>query len=156
MGVTTHRWWVFVVMSIGVLLHPALGHAGTADDQISLADVKKQTQELLHSLKAYTADQRDEAVQKTKAALDDLDERIDALEARIHSRWDRMDEGAREKARANLKALRERRRQVAAWYDKLKSSSAEAWEDVKQGFSDAYRALDDLWEETEEDSRSKP
>jgi len=56
---------------------------------------------LFQALKAYTADQRDEAIQKTKAALDNVDKRIDALGTHIDNKWDKMDKAAREKARAS-------------------------------------------------------
>lgn len=156
MSLGRQAWLVVVVMSLGVLVNPLLGHAGASDDKTSMADVKQQTQELLHSLKAYTADQRDEAVHKAKAALDDLDKRIAALEARVRTHWDQMDEATRTKVTANLKELRERRTRLAAWYGELKTSSRDAWEDVKKGFSDAYRALDDVWEKTDQESRPKP
>jgi chromosome segregation ATPase len=100
---------------------------------------------LIQALGAYTADQRDEAVQRAKTALNNLDERIDALEKRIDDNWDQMNKAAREKARANLKALRKQRNEVAEWYGSLKTSSADAWEHIKKGFSDAYKALGDAW-----------
>ena len=93
-------------------------------------------QDVLQALQGYAADQRDEAVRKTKTALDNLDSRIDALETSIDSNWDRMDKAAREKARANLKALRKQRTELAEWYGSLKSSSADAWEHAKKGFSE--------------------
>ena len=142
---------VLVLMFIGLLATPPLCRADPSDDETSIGDVKQETKELLQTLKAYSADQRDEAIQKAKAALDNLDKRIDALEARIDSNWDKMDAAAREKARADLKALREQRTKVAEWYGGLKSSSVEAWEHVKKGFSDAYRALDDAWEKSEKE-----
>lgn len=153
---TTQVGWFGIVMFLGVLAVAPPGHAGTSDDQTSMADVRKQTQELLQTLKAYTADQRDEAVQKSKAALDDLDHRIDALDAQIHADWDKMDKAAREKARRNLDALREQRARVAEWYGKMKNSSGDAWEDMKKGFSDAYQSLDEAWEKAEKEYHSKP
>lgn len=115
-------------------------------DKTTAKEVKQEMQALLQTLKGYTADQRDEAVRKTKTALDNLDSRIDALETSIDNNWDRMDKAAREKARANLKALHKQRTELAEWYGSLKSSSADAWEQVKKGFSDAYKALSDAWE----------
>jgi len=86
-----------------------------------------------------------------KAALDNFDKRIDALETRIDSDWDKMDRAAREKIRASLSALRKQRAQAAEWYGNLKSSSADAWGHMKKGFSDAYRALSDAWEKSEKE-----
>ena len=59
-----------------------------------------------------------------------------------------MNKAAREKARANLKALRKQRNEVAEWYGGLKASSADAWEHMKKGFSDAYKSLGDAWEKS--------
>jgi len=148
--------FALVVMVIAILGRAPLCHAATSSDDASIEDVKRETKELLQTLKAYSADQRDEAIQKTKTALDRLDKRIEALEARIDRDWDKMDAAAREKARANRKALREQRAQVAEWYGKLKGSSVEAWEHVKKGFADAYRALSDAWEASETEPDTHP
>lgn len=115
---------------------------------MSIKEVKQKTQDLIQALGAYAADQRDEAIEKTKTGLDELDKRIDALETRIDNNWDQMNKAASEKARANLKALRKQRTEVAEWYGRLKTSSADAWEHMKKGFSDAYKKLSDTWEKS--------
>ena len=143
--------YVWILMLIAVLGMTPLSYAESSNDKTSIEDVKKQTHDFLQVLKSYTADQRDEAILKTKAALDDLDKRIDALEKHIDDNWDKMDKAARENARASLDALRKRRTQVAEWYGSLKSSSADAWGHMKKGFSDAYGALYDAWEKSEKD-----
>jgi len=120
-------------------------------DKTTAKEVKQEMQDLLQTLKGYAADQRDEAIQKTKTVLNNLDSRLDALETSIDNNWDKMDKAAREKARANLKALRKQRTELAEWYGSLKSSSAGAWEQVKKGFSDAYTALSDAWEKVEKE-----
>ncbi|MFO7913663.1 MAG: hypothetical protein R6V15_16025 [Desulfotignum sp.] len=71
---------------------------------------------------------------------------MDALESRVDNEWDQMTQAAREKARANLKALRQQRNELAEWYVSFKNSSAGAWEQMKKGFSDAYQAMKDSWE----------
>jgi chromosome segregation ATPase len=117
-------------------------------DETSIKEVKQKTQDLLQALGGYTADQRDEAVERTQTALDSLDKRIDALETRIDNNWDQMNETARENGRASLKALRKQRTEVAEWYDKLKTGSADTWEQTKKGFSDAYKNLSGTWEKS--------
>ena len=119
--------------------------SGCTDASEDKTSIKQETQDLLQALGAYAADQREEAVEKTQTALDKLDKRIDALETRIESNWDQMDKDAREKARANLKALREQQTEVAEWYSRLKTSSADTWEHTKKGFSNAYKNLSDAW-----------
>ncbi len=120
-------------------------HAESPNDKTSVEDIKQETQDLLKALNSYTADQKDEAINKTKDALDSLDKRIDEMEAMIDKAWDKMDRAAREKARDSLKALRKQRTRVAEWYNRMKSSSGDAWDIIKKGFSDAYKALDDAW-----------
>jgi hypothetical protein len=47
--------------------------------------------------------------------------------------------------------LREQRARVQNWYQELKDSSASAWEKARKGFSDAYEALSEQWNNTEEE-----
>lgn len=136
----------------------ASGHAAdsqtedtSAQPQDSAAEVRRETAELLQALKSYGAEQRDEALEKSRAALDQIDRRIDALETRMLEQWDEMDEAARARTRESLQALREQRTRVAEWYGSLKSGSVNAWGHIKQGFSNAYRAMHDAWEESEQE-----
>jgi chromosome segregation ATPase len=138
-------------MLIAMLVTTPLCYAQSSEEKTSIEEVKQETQDLIQALEAYTADQRDEAVQRASTALNNLDERIDALEKRIDDNWDQMNKAAREKARANLKALRKKRNEVAEWYGSLKTSSTDAWEHMKKGFSDAYKALGDAWEKSEKE-----
>ena len=142
---------LMVIAALGIT---PLGYGESSSEKTSIEDVRQETQDLIQTLKAYSADQRDEAVKKTKSALDNLDQRIDALEARIDNNWDNMNQATREKARASLKALRKQRTKVAEWYGSLKNSSADAWKHMKQGFSDAYNALYEAWEKSEKEFKS--
>ena len=135
-------------MLIAMLVITPLCYAESSEEKTSIEEVKQETQDLIQALETYTADQRDEAVQRAKTALHNLDARIDSLEKRIDDNWDQMNKAAREKARATMKALRKQRNKVAEWYGGLKASSADAWEHMKKGFSDAYKALGDAWEKS--------
>ena len=143
-----------VVILIAVLGFAPLSYAETPTDETSIKQVKQETQDLIEALKAYSADQRDEAIHKSKAALDDLDKRIDALETRIDNNRDKMNKAAREEARSSLKSLRQQRVQLAEWYGGMKSSSSEAWEHMKKGFSSAFGAINDAWEKAEKEFES--
>ncbi len=104
-------------------------------------DIAREADETGQAIKNYTVAQRDEAVKKAKAALDDLDGRVGRMERKLDGEWDRMDQAARRKARATLNALRRERNEVAEWYGGLKHGSAESWEQVKAGFVKSYQAL---------------
>jgi hypothetical protein len=140
---------IYATVLIGILGITPLCYAETSTDKTSIEEVQQETKYLLQTLGKYTVDQKDEAILKTKTALDKLDKRIDALEASVDERWDKMDKDTRKKASESLKALRKQRNQVAEWVGSLKSSTKNAWEHMKEGFSDAYKALNDAWEKSE-------
>ena len=144
---------ICALVLIGMLGVTPPCYAQTENANNSIEEVKKETQDLLQTIGSYTADKRDEAVQKAKEGLDKVDKRIDSLEARIDTNWDKMNQAARTEARASLRALRKQRNQVAEWYGSMKTSSADAWEHIKKGFSDAYRSLEDGWEKSENEFR---
>ncbi len=104
-------------------------------------DIAKKADETGQAIKNYTVAQRDEAIKNAKAALDDADRRIDRMERKLDSEWERMDQAARKRARATLDALRRERNEAAEWYGGLKHSSAESWEQVKTGFVKSYEVL---------------
>lgn len=128
----------------------SVGLAQAAEEKTTVEDIKAETRELTRKLSAYGAEQRDEAIQSIETTLEDLDARIEVLEQRIDRNWDQMSDAAREEAQANLRALREQRTKVAKWYDSLKASSANAWDKVKAGFSDAYQDLSEAWQNAED------
>ena len=120
--------------------------AQTSTNETGAKDVKEKVTEVVQAIEKYSVDQRDEAVNKAKATLDDLDARIDSLYSQINKEWDRMDQSAREKARATLTVLRKQRNEAAECYGGLKYSSSNAWEDVKNGFLNSYRELRDAFD----------
>ena len=120
--------------------------APSPEDEASIEEVKKETAELLQTIKSYGAAQRDEAIEEIEIAITRLDERIDKLQARIDNEWDGMAQPAREQARASLRALQNQRIRLAEWYGNLKGSSSGAWNEIKQGFSRAYSDINKAWE----------
>ena len=125
------------------------GFSAAEAEATSAENIKQETAELLEALKAYGTEQRDAAVEQSRAALENLDQRIEVLETRMLDQWEEMDQATRARTRDSLQALREQRTHVAEWYGSLKSSSAEAWGHIKQSFSEAYRALNENWQKSE-------
>lgn len=142
---------IIVSVLIAILSITATGYTEQSDNKNKLEEIKGQTKALMENLKAYTTEQKQEAIQDTKATLGKLDAHIDELESRVDTNWDEMDKAARQKARGNLKALRKKRNQVAEKYGSLKTSSGNAWEHMKDGFSEAYESLVDAWEKSEKE-----
>jgi len=137
---------ILTMIALMMFCFMSIAQAQSGNDTVAAQDVKKETQELINTLQQYTADQRDQAVKEADQSLKKLDGRIDKLESRVDNNWDKMTQAARQKARANLKALRQQRNELAEWYGSFKNSSAGAWEQMKKGFSDSYQAMSTSWE----------
>lgn len=146
---------ICALMLFGILGVTPLCYAQTENPNTSIGEVKKETQDFLHIIGSYTADKRDEAVQKAQEGLYKLEKRIDALEARIDNNWNKMNEATRNETRENLRALRKQQNQLTEWYGGMKTSSADGWDHMKKGFSDAYQVLEDAWEKSEKEFRPK-
>ena len=117
------------------------------DRETQFAEVRKETRELLSTLREYGSDQRDEAVETATRALFELDNRIRDLEIRIDRRWEDMNSAARENMRDTLRALQRQRIELAEWYGGLKTDSGAAWNKLKRGFSQAFDDLNRGWEQ---------
>ncbi len=145
---------IYALLLISAIAATPPCYAQTDNSNTSIEEVKTGAQDLLKTLGSYTADRRDEAVQKAQEGLHELDQRIDTLEARIDKNWGKLSEATRKETRKNLRALRKQRNQVAEWYGSMKTSSADAWDHMKKGFSDAYQALENAWEKSEQEFKS--
>lgn len=110
-------------------------------DKTTLKEVRQEVKEVVEAMENYSSAQRADALEKVRAAMDDLDTRIADLEVRIEKNWEQMDHAARDQARATLKSLKKKRNELAEWYGGLQYSSVNAWQHVKKGFLDSYEAL---------------
>ena len=153
MKVKTDQYAFILMLTVGLGMTAAC-YAETSSDKTSINEIKQESRELIESLETYSAERREEAIQKAKAVLDKMDKRIDELESQVDNNWDEMEKATREKARASLKALRKQRTEVAEWYGSLKSSTADAWGRAINGFSSAYTAFQAAWEKSEKTSGS--
>lgn len=115
--------------------------------------VQQETVELMRELKAYGAEQRDEAVDAIDSALDSLDAKITALEARVDNEWDAMGADARKSTKESMAKLRAQRAEMAEWFGNLKSSTDDTWDEVKDDVSDAYQDLSDTFSDAWADAK---
>jgi DNA repair exonuclease SbcCD ATPase subunit len=148
---------MITMIAVMMLFFVTTSQSKAGNGTVTSKDVKSETKEMISTLQQYTIEQRDQAMKEAEQAMDTVDERIDALESSVDKNWDKMTQAAREEARANLKALRQQRNDLSEWYGSFKNSSADAWEQMKKGFSDAYQELSDSWEKakSEYDSEKK-
>lgn len=143
-----------VILILAFSVVPPAAHAGASEKEASQTDIQTEARELIDALKSYTVQQKDEVVDKTSAALEKLDRRIEDLEDRMAGEWDGMTQAGRENARETLKSLRRQRVELAEWYGSLKSDTGNAWQKIKKGFSDAYSSLSSGIKEAQEEYKT--
>lgn len=136
------------------LISISYAYADNHNNKVSYDDIKQDAKALMSTLRQYGIDQRDEAMRQAQIALEKIDARIDELETRVDENWDQMSEAAQQRTRSTLKSLRQQRNQVAERYGSLKTSSSDAWEQMKDGFSAAYDELSDSWEKAKAEYES--
>jgi hypothetical protein len=115
--------------------------AESADAKTATEEFPKEVRQAGTAIRDCTVEQRDQAVSGAKAALDDLDARINRLAAKIDGNWEQMDMAARTKAYQTMDVLRRERNEAAEWYGALKHGSKEAWEEIRNGFVHSYETL---------------
>ncbi|PTN35318.1 hypothetical protein C6366_11255 [Desulfonatronum sp. SC1] len=130
-------------------------NSGTAPGEASFEEVREEMRDLGRVLGRYGAEQRDKALERSKPALEDMDRRLDALEKAIEENWDEMSQAARERSRLAMRELRRQRVELAEKFGALKSSSAGAWEQMREGFLDAFSVLNEAWEKSIEEFREQ-
>lgn len=102
------------------------------------ADLKREVSEALAATRDYTHRRKDEYAERVRGVLDDLDDRIEAL------REEAAEAGADAKRRLEprIAELKAKRAALDDRLGKVRAASAEAWDDVKEGFGDAARDLE--------------
>jgi BMFP domain-containing protein YqiC len=111
--------------------------ADSKDDQVSSADVARHMRETLRTAKQYSYEQKDEYQKKLQTALDKMNHKIDVLNRKAEEGGEQVRAEARKKL-AQLKPLRDKAQKEL---HRVKKATPGAWDDVKQGVSNA---LDDL------------
>jgi hypothetical protein len=136
-----------IVIFIGLFsAMPVFSADRPSGERVSKKEVGQEVRETIEAIKEYSADQKDEAVKKGKAVLDNLDGRIEQMESKIKKEWNQMGESARKTAKTSLETIRKQRNEVAKWVGSMKQSSSSAWEEVKKGFVESYETLSDSFD----------
>ena len=147
--------WTMIAALILLFSGQLLANEKKESTSTSAEDVKKETAEAMKAVKNYSYEQRDKAVKEMKAAMDNLDTRIDNMQDRVEKNWNQMSQASREKASKTLKILRKKRNDLSEWYGGLKHSSKKAWNDVKDGFESGYESLAEAFDKAQDEFTSK-
>jgi len=141
MNIRTLPAVIFGVILTALWIAAPVSCANRSSPEKPSEDVEREAEEAAEAIRDYSIEERDEALQQGREALDDVDSRIRSLRGRISEQWDEMEPEARSQARETLKALQRQRSELARWLDELRTSSAGAWGEVKRGFVRSYEDL---------------
>lgn len=148
MGTYGLRNFVIAVVLTSWLVVPAsLATEQPGAGQDKVGSVQEETAQAIEAIKQYSAAQRDQALARAKALIEELDVRITGLKTWMDQHWDSMQAAARQHAQDTLSQLESQRADLAKAYDTLETSSSSAWEDVKQGFLKSYQTLRKAFDE---------
>lgn len=127
--------------------HPLIALAGSlllagcdqpappADKPATAPEAKQEMKEAVDAAKSYAADTKDQFTAAMEKKLQELDESIAGLTAKMEAL---KDDPA---AKAALDNLREKRAKLGQKLDEVKQAGREAWQDVKAGFESAMNDL---------------
>ena len=129
---------------LAVLL--ALPAAAQDSDALTTADeVRAEIAEAMNAVSDYSAQERDQALARARAALDRLDAEIARREQALRENWAEMSGSSRETAEARLRDLREARNRLGERYGALQVGTSSAWDELSSGFSDAWSDVSEAW-----------
>jgi len=107
------------------------------------AQMRREVDEAVRAIEAYSTARRDQAVQRARSATDRMDQRI----RRYHAEWLAEAEAVKAKRQVerdrSMARVTERRAALEEHYRELQKANAQAWERARDRFVRAYRALAD-------------
>lgn len=118
-----------------------------ADDPDFVEEARQEAGEILNELRAFTIEQKDEALNAAEEGLADLDDNIDAIQEYLNEHGGELSERARGEYERRIRSLRDLRADLQQQYRELATASAEKWEQARAAFADAFRSLHENWEQ---------
>ena len=112
--------------------------------------VGKEVEDAVDAIRGYSVERRDEAAERARQSMSELDGRIEALQMHTQQGWARMSEATRTRSETTMNGLRDRRNKLAEWYGGMRHSSVDAWGEVKSGFVTSYHDLADAMRKARE------
>lgn len=103
--------------------------------------LEQEMDDAVAALRDYSLARREEALARARQAGAAMDERIERLQAQADRDRSRMGTAARLRSQQAMADLRQRRGDLAQWYDGMQRDSDAAWDEVKTGFVRSYREL---------------
>jgi hypothetical protein len=137
---------VGIALAAPVLASPAFAAGG--DDTPGLTtsqEVRKEISQAVDAVGDYAAQERRQALSSARAAMERLDAELDRRQDALRENWNDMSASAREEARAAMRDLRQARNRLGERYGALEAGADSAWDELTEGFVQAYRDLSKHW-----------
>jgi chromosome segregation ATPase len=131
-----NKTWVITVLSIAAF---AVGCEKQQTTSQQMETVKTETKQAAQDMKDYTFAQKAEFVAAMQVQLDALNKDLDQLSAKIDSSSDAV----KAEAKPKLQALRDQAAQLNKQLDDAKNATESTWDSIKAGFTKAYDATKD-------------
>jgi F0F1-type ATP synthase membrane subunit b/b' len=131
----------FPIFLLALLL--AVWPAVPAVADTSAGDVAEETDEAWESFKAYLGEKKNDLVDYGRGLLEKTDAEIEKLEAEAAE----ASGDAQAAYRDEIDELKQKRAVAAEKLDELEKASADSWGTAKDGFIEAYKALNDACRE---------
>lgn len=125
----------------------------TTPGMTTTQEVRDEIGDAFAAVGDYAAQERKQALASAREAMQQLDAEIDRRQEALRENWADLSAAARERGRATLRDLQQARYRIGERYGALEAGADSAWDDLKQGFVDAYGQLKAYW--TEEDPAPK-
>ena len=114
-------------------------------ERVTAEEIQAEFDEAFETIRAYSEDQRDEAVAAMRETLSEIDTEIAEIEQRARENWADMSEATQEQTRETLNALRERRNELSEAFGEMQAGSASAWDEVQDGVANAWTEVKGAW-----------
>lgn len=132
-----------ILLAVIAALVIAIPLSGPVIGETTSDKLAKETKEAMEAFKAYMVEKKNDAIEHGKVLLDKTDAEIDVLQAKA----DDASGDAKVAYQKEIENLKQKREVAANKLDELEDASADSWDDAKDGFTEAYKALYDAYKE---------
>lgn len=119
----------------------------------SFEQVQKKFSAAFEAMGDYTINQRDTAVKETRKALAELDAEVDRLDHRVRENWKTMEDDSQQAASEALRRLKDQRNELGEKLGALQQGGEQAWDEMTNGFQQAWKGFKTAWRQADEKSR---
>src|SRR6056297_956769 len=114
-------------------------------ERVTAEDIQAEFDEAFETIRAYSKNQRDEAVAAMRETLSKIDAEIAQLEQQARENWAEMSDATQEQTRETLEALRDRRNELSEAFGAMQEGGSSAWDELQDGVANAWSEVKGAW-----------